>query len=252
MSQPGSHQGTQEGSRPPRVLVLCDQPLTGEALHVALRSRGVPTLGLGAPRPRLLSIHVSSAIERAGVKVGLMLQERTDGLHLRESLRILREVTEIPWLVLSHSGPGPLWGASLEAGAHAVESMDIGLDHLEESLRAVAQGSHLVSQLRREALIGVWQEATQGQLELLERLERLSPREVSVLRGLAAGLPVAEIAERDGVHVTTVRSQVKSVLQKLELRSQLAAVAALQQAKDVMQVPPEHSRFTVPFPLPAE
>jgi len=50
-------------------------------------------------------------------------------------------------------------------------------------------------------------------------------REREVLAALVDGLSAEEIAETHYVALTTVRSQIRSVLQKLGVRSQLAAVA---------------------------
>ncbi len=54
----------------------------------------------------------------------------------------------------------------------------------------------------------------------------LTPRERAVLGGLVAGLRPADIARRDFVSVVTVRNQVQSILIKLNVHSQLEAVAA--------------------------
>jgi len=56
-------------------------------------------------------------------------------------------------------------------------------------------------------------------------LGRLTGREREVLGGLMLGLRPAEIAERDFVSVTTVRNQVQAILTKLNVHSQLEAVA---------------------------
>jgi DNA-binding NarL/FixJ family response regulator len=55
--------------------------------------------------------------------------------------------------------------------------------------------------------------------------ERLTRREREVLGGLTLGLRPAEIAQRDFVSVTTVRNQVQAILTKLNVHSQLEAVA---------------------------
>ena len=56
-------------------------------------------------------------------------------------------------------------------------------------------------------------------------LERLTAREREVLGGLMSGLRPAEIAQRDFVSVTTVCNQVQAILTKLNVHSQLEAVA---------------------------
>lgn len=55
----------------------------------------------------------------------------------------------------------------------------------------------------------------------------LTRREREVLGGLVAGLRPADIARRDFVSVVTVRNQVQAVLTKLNVHSQLEAVAAV-------------------------
>lgn len=57
------------------------------------------------------------------------------------------------------------------------------------------------------------------------RLGWLSGRERVVLHHLMEGRSAEEIADLDYVAVTTVRTQIRSLLQKLGCKSQLAAVA---------------------------
>ena len=59
----------------------------------------------------------------------------------------------------------------------------------------------------------------------LSPFEQLTMREREVLAALVDGLTAEEIAETHFVALTTVRSQIRAVLQKLGVRSQLAAVA---------------------------
>ena len=57
------------------------------------------------------------------------------------------------------------------------------------------------------------------------RLDWLSARERIVLIHMMDGIGAEEIAERDYVTVSTVRTQIRSILMKLGVKSQLAAVA---------------------------
>ena len=56
-------------------------------------------------------------------------------------------------------------------------------------------------------------------------MERLTKRESLVLGALIDGLGAEEIADAHCVALATVRSQIRSILNKLGVRSQLAAVA---------------------------
>jgi two-component system, NarL family, nitrate/nitrite response regulator NarL len=58
----------------------------------------------------------------------------------------------------------------------------------------------------------------------LDVFERLSPREQEVLFALMKGKTARDICEQDYVSMPTVRSQIHSILSKLGVRTQLAAV----------------------------
>jgi DNA-binding NarL/FixJ family response regulator len=58
----------------------------------------------------------------------------------------------------------------------------------------------------------------------LEDFEKLSPREQSVLKQLMRGATARQICEQDCVSIATVRSQIHSVISKLGVSTQLAAV----------------------------
>lgn len=60
-------------------------------------------------------------------------------------------------------------------------------------------------------------------------LEKLTKGEAEVLRQLASGMCVKEIAQARVTSVNTVRSQVKNMLEKLGVGTQLKAVAIYHQ-----------------------
>ena len=59
----------------------------------------------------------------------------------------------------------------------------------------------------------------------IRRLDWLTDRERVVLSHLMDGLTAQEIADAEYVSICTVRSQITSILMKLGVRNQLAAVA---------------------------
>ena len=58
-----------------------------------------------------------------------------------------------------------------------------------------------------------------------QKLAQLTKRERQVLDALVAGKRAKVIAEESYVSIATVRSQIRSILAKLNVRSQLEAVA---------------------------
>lgn len=213
-----------------RVVVQCDQHLTAEAIRVALESHRFSVASAAHPHRTPQTHDVARVVQEFDPQVGLLVQELLDPLRIRDSLAILREVTAVPWLLLSGSPQGAGWGAGLEAGARAVLPMDTGLGRVTRALVSVAAGEEVMAPTTRRRTLSAWHESGAEQRGILERIERLSPREMDVLRCLSSGQGVRHIAEDNGVLVATVRSQVKSLLRKLEVRSQIAAVAMLQEA----------------------
>ena len=64
-------------------------------------------------------------------------------------------------------------------------------------------------------------------VELVQSLFDLTPAEARVARSLTAGQTVEQIATNSGVSLTTVRTQVRGVLEKMGCRRQVDAIALL-------------------------
>ena len=95
------------------------------------------------------------------------------------------------------------------------------------AVRRLATGQLAMPRRRREQLIAAWREEQEQTASARQRIARLTPRERAVLDELADGRRIHDIATADVVSQATVRTQVKSILSKLEVRSQLAAVLLL-------------------------
>jgi DNA-binding NarL/FixJ family response regulator len=93
-----------------------------------------------------------------------------------------------------------------------------------------AAGHEVLSTAAREELLRLHREFSGRQGQVGDRLARLSTRERQVLDRLAAGQSAAAVADEFTVSLTAVRAQIRSILTKLEVRSQLAAVAAANEA----------------------
>jgi DNA-binding NarL/FixJ family response regulator len=120
--------------------------------------------------------------------------------------------------------------ACLEAGACGVISKSERFTAvLDGVLRARAGEPLLTWHERQEMLMELWAHR-ESERERLRPFSLLSPREQDVLARLVRGQSAEEIAEASYVSMATVRSQIHSVLTKLGVRSQLAAVAIAREA----------------------
>ena len=71
----------------------------------------------------------------------------------------------------------------------------------------------------------LWPESeTANGSEVGNLARHLTDRECQVLRGLGEGVSVSGLADRYHLHESTLRGHVKSILQKLQVHSQLQAV----------------------------
>ena len=126
-------------------------------------------------------------------------------------------------VIVYGSDEGPVFFEAVDAGAVGFVSDHAGTDEFREAAEAVRNGDVSVfpEHTRRRLADRDRPAADSG----LSEMGRLTRREREVLDGLVAGLRPAEIAERDFVSATTVRNQVQSILTKLNVHSQLEAVA---------------------------
>ncbi|WP_168929477.1 LuxR C-terminal-related transcriptional regulator [Nocardioides sp. GY 10113] len=214
---PSSGQG---GATSLEVVVVSDQALIAEAVAAALRATGLEANAEGWAA--VLPAGTVQGRQLLPVGIALIESDHTDML---TSIRELVERGGVTrWIVLTAVPPGPLWGAALEAGATLVMPRSSSLDQVVAAARGVASGGRL-REVEDAGLRSAWERARGEREQLLEAFASLTRSEREVLDQLYAGRTVQEIADSRDVAVVTVRHQVRSVLRKLGVSSQLAAVA---------------------------
>jgi two-component system, NarL family, nitrate/nitrite response regulator NarL len=209
---------------PPRchVVVTSDQSLVADSVGAALRG---PELTVTRPDWRALLEARLPTPRIEPVDVGVLLCDLHPMARLAEAQVIVQEV-RLPWLLLTGARPGPAWGAMLDAGAVAVLPSTCTLDQLRAAIPRLSAGEPVMDRQVASQLRAAWRGVEHDRRLALDQMRSLTPRETVVLGFLYAGEPVRQIAARLGVTQATVRTQVRGILRKLDVRSQLAAVAA--------------------------
>ena len=128
-------------------------------------------------------------------------------------------------LVVSASTDDDQRCRALELGAAGIVRKDVPFAELLDAALAAAHGQELIAEGERLRLSAEARVRQSRRAAALAPFERLSAREGEVLRELAAGRSVGAIATSWCVSEATVRSQVRAVLTKLDVSSQLEAVA---------------------------
>lgn len=225
-----------------RVALASDQTMVTETVRVALTDRGLdpivlrwptPTVGRRGPGEVVVARRTGPEGARPAGRpriplpdAALLLSELRGPAHLDAVRTLVREVP-VPWVVLSSSPRGASWGAALEEGADSVLSIRTSIGDVVEVLLGAASGRGAMTDEERQELVDAWRRTTDETARRRTCFESLTRREREVLEALDAGDQVRSIARAAGVSETTVRSQVRAILRKLGVSSQLAAVAVL-------------------------
>jgi two-component system nitrate/nitrite response regulator NarL len=193
---------------------------------LALRQRGLEVDAVSGPSAEAV---VESARRRAPV---LVLLDLDLGPVLGNGVDLVRPLVDAGARVVIVSGvtDRARLGSCVEAGASGVVSKASTFDDLIAAVERTAQGGQLLSDTERQSLLADLRGRRRSDAERLGPFARLTPREQAVLAGLLAGESAESIADRSYVSLATVRSQIRGILLKLDVNSQLAAVALARDA----------------------
>lgn len=224
-----AHASKNGDSRPARITIIDSHVLFAGSLAAALEPEGFIVTVIDPGEQHATLATVLAAALRSGGR--LILLEQHLGL-IGDSLRLIMPLTAsgATVVLLTESTDQIRWGAAVHQGAKDVLHKACSLQELVGKARRVRDGLPLMSREERTMLIEAALSDRDEVRAIRARLDRLTRREMEILGALMSGDRVPEIARAGVVTVTTVRTQVKSILYKLELTSQLAAVGAAHRA----------------------
>lgn len=214
------------------VLVIDDHELFSTSLTMALRSEGfdAKTLTVACVRDFLSR---PSADAAGLVVLDLDLGQDADGRYVNGADLVVG-LRERGWkvLVVSGSVDRPGVAAAIAGGAIGSVPKSRSFDVLLETVMTATRGEPVMTEAEHQDWLERHRRYLAQERELARRLGRLSPREREVLELLAEGMRAAAIAEHFVVSMPTVRTQIRSLLAKLQVGSQLEAVALFRQQPD--------------------
>lgn len=206
-----------------RVLIVEDHVLFAESLELALTLEGYDARRMPLPSSPGATGQLLGAALRLRPRIVLLdldLGTFGDGVRLIHPLA----VSGANVVVVTASADKSRWGECLWYGARKAMTKTQPLNEILSVVRRLHQGLPVTDAEERERLLHDWEEHRKAIVEQRRRLESLTPREREVLAKLREGIPVRDIARLSVVSEATVRTQVKSILAKLGVTSQLAAV----------------------------
>ena len=183
------------------VMILCDDPVVAAGLFAVLHE--APSFQI-IPAPELGDLGLSAA--------DVVVADYETALRLAQSSR---QWAKKLLIFTNHDSEAKVWRA-LECGVSGYLLHGVRLPELFEGIRSVRQGGVVLSPLVATRITG----RIQG--------KALTAREKAVLEQLMHGLSNKSIAKRLNVCVGTVKTHLKSILEKLDADSRTAAVIAAQ------------------------
>ena len=199
-----------------RVCVVENETLVREGLRRVLELD--PELEVaGEARDGVEALQLFSSL-RPDVALLDIRMPRLDGVGVLEALRSREDAP--PCLVLTTFDDADAFLAAVRAGARGYLLKDASSEELAEAIRCVASGGTWLKPAVTDNVVRALRDrAPEAQPE-----EKLTDRELEVVRLLAGGYSNREIGAALGVAERTVKNHVSSVLAKLWVRDRTRAV----------------------------
>ena len=206
-----------------RILIIDDHLLFAESLEMTLSLEGYDVRRLALPEVGGSMATLRSLAMRANPRTVLL---DLDLGRFGDAMSLIAPLAKggANVVVVTASEDRGRWGACVRQGARKVISKSGQLQETLATVRRLHQGLPVMTKDELESLLDAWRNEREATDDMRRRLDLLTPRERQVLAHLIAGQNVRDIARASVVAEATVRTQVKSILAKLEVSSQLAAV----------------------------
>jgi len=158
------------------------------------------------------------ALEQLSIQPDVLLLDiRMPKMNGIELVKLLREQgNKLPILMLTTFDDSELFMQSLQAGANGFLLKDVSLEKLVNAIQTLAEGGFVAEPV-------VMKQLNQG-IDISTISEKLSDKELKILKLMAGGFSNKEIAETIFLAQGTVKNHVSSILAKLNTRDRTRAV----------------------------
>jgi DNA-binding NarL/FixJ family response regulator len=206
---------------PIRVLIADDQRVVRDGLSMLVSLiDGVEVVGTAGDG--------GEAVERARTERPhvVLMDLRMPGMEGAEATRRIRAtLPEIQVLVLTTYADDQSLFPALQAGARGYLTKDASAEEIEQAIRALASGRTHLDPAIQQRLVTAVLEVQPSQAAPAESLAHdLSPREIEVLKLIAAGLSNTEIAATLFLSSATVKTHINRIFSKTGARDRAQAV----------------------------
>lgn len=210
-----------------RLVMIEDHELLAQSLQAALGAENIQVVRVWSEdREKLLS----EALETAP---GLLLLDYNLGPDIGTALGLIAPLQAVGFDVVMLTGVTDrlVLAECLEEGAIGIIDKSVSFDELLDHVHTALGEGTLMSRHEREELLSRLRVHRATREREMRAFHGLTTRESEVLGALMQGKSADAIAEESVVSVATIRTQIRSILAKLGVNSQLAAVARAQEVR---------------------
>jgi NarL family two-component system response regulator LiaR len=212
-----------------RALITDDDPLVRRLIRHTLQADNMTVIAEAATGREAVEL---ALFYRPDVVVMDYMMPEMDGIEATR--RIHDQDPSIRVVVLTGAGDETLGMRGLRAGAAGFLSKDMELTSLPRALRGSLDGEAAISRRLTMQLIQHYRSAPTGGTGLRPVRSNLTAREWEVLDLLSGGASNGDIARVLVLSSETVRSHLKNLYRKLEVRSREEAVEAATRMRELV------------------
>ena len=202
-----------------RVLIADDQELVRSGFRLVLELAGVDVVG--EARNGREAVEMTRTLKPDVVLMDIRMPE-LDGIEATRRIALSGAPSRV--LILTTFDLDEYVFEAMRAGASGFLLKDVGRERLVEAVRTVAGGEALVAPTVLERLISHYVTRPPAPLARPPQLAQLTDREVEILTLVGRGLANPEIASTLFISLPTVKTHIRHILQKLNLRDRVQAV----------------------------
>jgi DNA-binding NarL/FixJ family response regulator len=209
-----------------RVLIADDQPVVREGLAMLLGL--IDDVEIVATAADGIEAVERARSERPDIVLMDLRMPRLEGAEATR--QILASLPDTRVLVLTTYADDEFLFPALQAGARGYLTKDATAEEIEHAIRAVIAGrTHLDPTVQQRLVTAVLDQtpttpAGEPQVPALDLPDDLTPREVEVLKLIAAGLSNQEVANKLVLSNATVKTHINRIFYKTGARDRAQAV----------------------------
>lgn len=196
-----------------RIVIADDHPVVRIGTRMVIESSGVgDVVAEASSTDELMDILATQPCDVLVTDFSMPGGQQADGFALVELLR--RRFPEVPILLLSMASNLGILRMVASAGVLGLVDKGSSMDELPLAIQTVYRGAPYISRMLKERIAEVGTAEVTG-----NAAKPPSPREMEVLRLLASGLTVTQIAEQLHRSITTISRQKGDVMRKLGIKN---------------------------------